>query len=152
MKTHWLSRASRSALPWITLLAAIGGARAEAQPDPGSLFYTPAQRALLEQARARNITQHPTGKTGEHAAEANAPLRYDGVVIRSDGRATHWVDGRPQTSPGSAAGLKPGQVRAEGRTYEPYQILRPAPATPSADKAAAAQPTPARRETAEPAP
>lgn len=152
MRTHWLSRVSRSALPWIALLAVIGGARAEAQPDPGSLFYTPAQRALLEQARARNISQRPAGNTGGHAAEAIAPLRYDGVVIRSDGRATHWVDGRPQTSPGGAAGLKPGQVRAEGRTYEPYQILRPAPAAPAADKAPTAQPTPARREASEPTP
>lgn len=116
--------------------------------DPGYLFYTPAQRAQLEQARARNIT--PTQRVGAPAGETAAPLRYDGTVIRSDGRATHWIDGRPQTDPGGAAGLKPGQVRTDGRILEPYQVLRPAPAP--AEKTAPAMPASRPRESAEPAP
>lgn len=125
------------------LLAGLG-ARAESPPDPGHLFYTPAQRVQLEQARARNITQRTSG---ENAAAPSAPVRYDGVVIRSDGRATHWVDGRPQHEAAGAAGLKPGQVRAEGRVYEPYQVLRPSPAAAPAEK-----PGPAAAESAARAP
>lgn len=138
-----------TALSLAVLMAAAGGARAESLPDPGYLFYTPAQRAQLEQARARNVTQRAVG---ERSAEPRAPLRYDGVVIRSDGRSTHWIDGRPHVRPEGAAGLKPGQVRTEGRVYEPYQILRPAPAAPSPEKAAPAAPPPSQREAAESAP
>jgi hypothetical protein len=92
--------------------------------DLGRLFYTPAQRAELEAARARNVTQ------ATPAAPAVAqPQRFDGVIIRSDGTSTRWVNGRPHAgASGAAAGLKPGQIRANGKVYEPYQVLRPGPA------------------------
>lgn len=96
--------------------------------DPGRLFYTPAQRAQLEAARARNVTRVET-RTPAFSAP---PVRFDGVVIRSDGQGTAWVDGRPQTGTGGVPGLKPGQIRADERVYEPYQVLRPAPAAPAA--------------------
>jgi len=97
---------------------------------PGRLFYTPAQRAQLEDARARNVA--PTGP-GQQAssARAPAPLRYDGVVIRSDGRTTRWVDGKAQRDGSAVSGLKPGQIRADGKVYEPYQVLRPRPPRPA---------------------
>ena len=100
-----------------------------AQDLPGRLFYTPDQRAQLEAARARNVTQlrQAAPDTG-----APPPIRYDGVVIRSDGKTTRWVDGQPQTGTSGVAGLKPGQIRADGRVYEPYQVLRPSPAAPVA--------------------
>jgi hypothetical protein len=52
------------------------------------------------------------------------------VITRSDGSATHWVDGRPYAGAPSAGirGLKPGQIRANSKVYEPYQLLRPAAA------------------------
>jgi hypothetical protein len=89
--------------------------------DLGRLFYTPAQRAELEAARTRNAAQ------ARPAAPAVAqPQRFDGVIIRSDGASTSWVNGRPHAGASSAAaGLKPGQVRANGKVYEPYQVLRP---------------------------
>jgi hypothetical protein len=91
--------------------------------DVGRLFYTPAQRAQLEAARAR-----PAGAPQAAAstpAAAPAPVRFDGVVVRSDGPGTRWVNGRAEVGSGSVVGLKPGQVRADGRVYEPYQVLRP---------------------------
>jgi len=105
-----------------------------ATADPGRLFYTPAQRAQLEAARARNVTQvrQAAPDTG-----APPPIRYDGVVIRSDGKTTRWVDGQPQTGASGVAGLKPGQIRADGRVYEPYQVLRPSP-----EPATTKEPTP----------
>jgi hypothetical protein len=70
---------------------------------------------------------------------APAPLRYDGVVIRSDGTITRWVDGKAQRDGSAVSGLKPGQIRANGRVYEPYQVLRPRliePANPDTKDAA----------------
>jgi hypothetical protein len=104
------------------------GSSFAAQDLPGRLFYTPEQRVQLEAARVRNVTQAgraaPTGAT--------PPVRYDGVLVRSDGKTTRWVDGQPQLDASGVADLKPGQVRADGRVYEPYQVLRPSPAAPVA--------------------
>lgn len=115
------------------------GLAAPGSPDlPGRLFYTPAERAQLEQARARLATpQAPAART-----EPPAPLRYDGVVIRSDGRSTYWIDGRAQPRPPEAAGLKPGQTRADGKIFEPYQVLRPVPAAPDGRPRDATEPAP----------
>lgn len=115
----------------LLLLTALGGGSASlaaAPAEPGRLFYTPAQRAQLEAARVRNVTQ----ATQASPDAAPAPVRFDGMVIRSDGTGTRWVNGRPQPGSSGVADLKPGQVRADGRVYEPYQVLRPSagPATP----------------------
>jgi len=104
-----------------------------AQDLPGRLFYTPDQRDQLEAARARNVTQV---RQATPDAGTPPPIRYDGVVIRSDGKTTRWVDGQPQLDASGVAGLKPGQIRADGRVYEPYQVLRPSPAAPVAEKPA----------------
>lgn len=114
------------------LLLCTSPCRAEADAI-GRLFYTPEQRAQLENARVRKITRldAPARSDAARPAEAVAvppPTRFDGVVIRSDGRATRWVDGQPEVGPSSVNGLKPGQVRARGKVYEPYQIERPEPA------------------------
>lgn len=93
----------------------------------GRLFYTPAQRAQLEGIRA----QHPRATSGSRpdrvsgVDNAPAPLRFDGQVTRSDGRTTRWVDGKPQLGTSGVTGLKPGQIRADGKVYEPYQRVRP---------------------------
>ncbi|MDP2267062.1 MAG: hypothetical protein Q8J70_10965 [Thiobacillus sp.] len=106
---------------------------------PGRLFYTPAQRAQLETARAHNVTQRASPKQNQPVS-APAPLRYDGVVIRSDGKSTRWVDGKAEVGASSVTGLKPGQIRANGKVYEPYQILRPQ--APSPVEPAAKETTP----------
>jgi hypothetical protein len=106
-----------------TLLAAQLAGLPALAADVGRLFYTPAQRAQLEAARTRPAgAPQPAAST---PAAAPAPVRFDGVVVRSDGPGTRWVNGRAEVGSGSVAGLKPGQVRADGRVYEPYQVLRP---------------------------
>ena len=110
---------------WILVLC-LGniGTGMAAPADPGRLFFTPAQRAQLEAARARNAP--PSGPGHPLSTDSvPAPLRYDGVVIRSDGSTTRWVDGKAQRDGSAVSGLKPGQIRANGRVYEPYQVLRP---------------------------
>ena len=125
MKPHALTFARRLPLRWLLALA-VGacGTGLAAPADPGRLFYTPAQRAQLESARSRDAAT-PAGLQRK-GASATGPQRLDGVLIRSDGRTTHWVNGRPQAGAAGVVGLKPGQVRAGGRVYEPYQVLPPA--------------------------
>lgn len=120
----------RAAAALLACLAASGFAHA-ADPtisDPGRLFYSPAQRAQLEAARTHHVSRIPGMRTDD-----DVPLlRYDGVVVRSDGKTTRWVNGKPQLDASNVAGLKPGQVRAGNKVYEPYQVLRPT--TPPAPK------------------
>lgn len=53
----------------------------------GRLFFTPEQRALLDQQSPAppSTSPHP-----------DQDLRLDGVVKRSDGRHTVWINGRMQ--------------------------------------------------------
>jgi hypothetical protein len=58
-------------------------------------------------------------------------VAFDGVLIRSDGKTTRWVDGKAQVGTSGISNMKPGQIRANGKVYEPYQVLRPQPAAGS---------------------
>lgn len=108
-----------------------GACLANPVTDPGRLFYTPDQRAQLEAARDRNATQTRQASP----TVTPAPLRFDGMVIRSDGKSTSWVNGRPQLGTSGVKGLKPGQIQADGRVYEPYQLLRPSPEKTTSEEA-----------------
>jgi hypothetical protein len=70
----------------------------------GRLFFTPAERQALEDARRRNI------RAEVQAAEkpARPPVRnvtVSGLVRRSDGESTVWVNGKPVDGT-TADGLK----------------------------------------------
>jgi hypothetical protein len=60
-----------------------------AAPALGTLFYSPDRRAALERQRQYNIM--------EARAIEGATLKLDGVVSRSSGKTTVWVNGRPST-------------------------------------------------------
>jgi hypothetical protein len=107
-----------------------GACLANPVTDPGRLFYSPEQRAQLEAARDRNVTQ--TRQAPPNVTPA--PLRFDGMVIRSDGKSTSWVNGRPQVGATGVKGLKPGQIQADGMVYEPYQVLRTSPGKTSSEE------------------
>jgi hypothetical protein len=130
---HFARLGLLACMPVISLaMLGISSASLAALPtDPGRLFYSPAERAQLEAARARNVIE-PRQAGAELAP---LPQRFDGVVIRSDGRSTSWVNGQPQVGAPGVSGLKPGQIRADGHVYEPYQVLRPSP-PPTATKEA----------------
>lgn len=113
----------------LLLSVCVGGPSLAAPVELGRLFYTPAQRTELENARARNIDRSAS-QNKPAPPGVPAPLHFDGVVIRSDGKTTRWVDGKPEVGASSIAGLKPGQIRADGKVYEPYQVLRPASSSP----------------------
>ena len=110
----------------VSLCLCGSGFAASSLPDlPGRLFYTPAQRAQLETARLHSVTPGAHLSQAPSPDSAPAPLRFDGVMTRSDGKSTRWVDGKAQLGASSVTGLKPGQIRADGKVYEPYQVLRP---------------------------
>ena len=120
-----------------------------AQAELGRLFHTPEQRALLELAR----------KTGPVSAivEPDAPstergLSVSGIVTRSDGKRSTWVNGRLEYDapvsgkrdgsqvwvkiPGGEVKLKVGQSLdpTTGQVAESYR--HPPPPAPAVSKSA----------------
>lgn len=61
---------------------------AAAAPELGRLFFTPEKRALLERQRLTNIR--------EAQSLEGATMSLDGVVQRSGGKSTVWINGHPQ--------------------------------------------------------
>lgn len=99
-------------------------APASGYAELGRLFYTPEQRAGLEKARLQNRTQ-----TTPIITIAPRPVTYDGVVLRSDGRSTRWVNGKPRTGgtytlETRGKSLKPGQTLDGNQVYEAHGIRR----------------------------
>ena len=116
---------------WIGLLSLYGAGAWALAPDhalTGRLFYTPAQRAMLANARIHQVTDVPKTLAPREALPEPAPLSFDGVITRSDGvSATHWINGRPHAGQPATnvQRLKPGQTRANNQVYESYQLFRP---------------------------
>jgi hypothetical protein len=68
-----------------------------ADPGIGRLFYTPAERAALEDARKRNIrAEELAGQASQQqpAAPRSRDVTLTGVVLRSDGESFAWVNGK----------------------------------------------------------
>lgn len=135
-----------------------------AQAEPlGRLFYTPEQRAALDLARKTT----PLNTSGEPDANSPPGLMLNGIVTRSDGKRSTWINGRLEQDsahpgmhdrnqarvpiPGGSVKLKVGQSLdpATGRVEEGYQRTPPpAPPEPAAVKPAPPKaPTKATSET-----
>jgi hypothetical protein len=109
---------NKTVLILVTLLACSTASQAEL----GRLFYTPQQRQGLENARVQNRSV-----AGPASATTTQPLTYDGIVLRSDGRSTRWINGKQQSGNSYALTtqgktLKPGQTVVGGSVYEPHGI------------------------------
>jgi hypothetical protein len=89
---------------------------APAQERLGRLFFTPAQRASLDVARSQRArTTLATEKTEADAAPVPQSITYSGVLRRSDGKTTVWLNNQPvhdRISAGAAAIV--GRVRPDG--------------------------------------
>jgi hypothetical protein len=120
----------RRALLCLLLLAPATGVLAQ---ELGRLFFTPEQRAALDARRKARVPDTPTV-----AVVASPTTRVDGLVRRSGGPSTVWVNGAPlgehgpeapRILPGAAGdprvsvpagdgnirfSLKPGQVLDRG--------------------------------------
>ena len=124
-----------------------------AQAELGRLFHTPEQRAMLDLARKST----PLSAAGEIDTASGQGLSVTGVVTRSDGRRSTWVNGRVEHDvgvtrnqdrsqvwvklPGGEVKLKVGQSLdpATGQVAEGYRRAPPEPA--------AAKPTPSKAPT-----
>jgi hypothetical protein len=131
--------------------ACVSAATPAAEPV-GRLFFTPAQRSALD---AGKRIGEP--RAGPVAPQGPRELTLDGVVTRSDGESTIWINGRPSeqaphprvgvavTSDPAAARIRiPGasttsRIRVgqrldtrSGKIQEIYSHTEPVPDPPSA--------------------
>lgn len=61
---------------------------AQAEEKLGRLFLTPERRAMLEQQRQLNLQEQKTLE--------GSSIRLDGVIVRSSGKKTVWINGQAQ--------------------------------------------------------
>lgn len=87
---------------YLFLLSFISTVDAWSADSLGRLFLTPEQRVQLDGIRARRDPRQPVIPVAEPAASVPAPapqgpdsITYNGVVRRSDGKSTVWINGRP---------------------------------------------------------
>lgn len=76
-----------------TAAAAAAAGPAPAAEELGRLFFTPAQRASLDVARSQRArTTLANERTEQDAAPVPQTITYGGLVRRSDGRTTVWIN------------------------------------------------------------
>jgi hypothetical protein len=98
---------------------------AHAAEPLGRLFFTPAQRATLDAGKQLDLP-----KTAQQQPTVRGPrsLTVNGIVTRSDGESTVWVNGKPANTarPGTAPIVaKPsGNASARVRVLESDARLR----------------------------
>lgn len=83
---------ARTALLLLALLPSLAAAG-----DLDRLFFTPERRAALERQRQLNIQEAQTLE--------GASMSLDGIVSRSSGKNTVWVNGRPQQEQSASTGV-----------------------------------------------
>lgn len=124
----------------------------------GRLFHSPEQRALLDTARKTM----PMNLSGEAQAPSAPDYTLKGVVTRSDGKRSVWLNNRlehgagrageqvPVQVPGGEVKLKVGQSidPATGRVIEGYRRPAPEPAAakPAPEKSTGKTPSPKPRD------
>jgi len=91
----------------------------------GRLFFTPAQRAQLEVARAQKDRPQPPIEGEIATPPAPEIVTYGGIVRRNDGKSTVWLNDRPISDRRAAAKAGIAGVRADGAiTLKPAQSER----------------------------
>jgi len=83
---------------------------ASAQESLGRLFFTPEQRELLDARRKAGVQERSAPLT------ISPTTRLDGVVKRSHGKSTIWLDGNPIPD-----GVRPEGVRVQ-RGTDPTRV------------------------------
>jgi hypothetical protein len=98
----------------LAALCAAGTARA-AQPI-GRLFFTPAERAQLDNARAQKRVPQPAAAAQPVDTRPETQVvTYNGIVRRSDGKSILWLNNKPADEKEALSGLAiTGRVRSDG--------------------------------------
>ncbi len=130
----------------------------------GRLFHTPEQRALLDLARKSTPLNAVGEPTAAPAATVQEGLSVSGIVNRSDGKRSTWVNGRLEHDPANIGKqdrsqvwvkLPGGEVKLKvGQSLDPTTgqvaegFRRPPPVEPAAKPAPPTPPAkaPAKRD------
>lgn len=94
-------------------LHASAGAAEPAEPL-GRLFFTPAQRAALDAARAQRARGALATKSEEEAQPVPEVITYGGMIRRSDGRTTIWINNRALEEGAAGVAEITGRARPDG--------------------------------------
>ena len=89
-------------------------ASAAANADLGRLFFTPAQRATLDNARKQNIRIEIGSDNEQTAAPVPQNVSVNGMVRSSDGKSTVWLNNRAVTEK-NAGGLNVSTNKNDSR-------------------------------------
>lgn len=106
----------RRAAYLLPAIAALTFGHAYAAQPLGRLFFTPAERAQLDVARAQKHV--PPAAPAQQAEAPSAPqvITYSGIVRRNDGKATLWLNNKPVDEKEGLSGLAvKGKVNPDGR-------------------------------------
>lgn len=116
-------------LPLLLLPLLLAGSAAAATGDYGGnggtslgrLFFAPEKRATLERQRQLNIQEARTLE--------GASMSLDGVVVRSSGKRTVWINSRAQHDQAAPAGVtadlaarQPGQAVLQAGEETPAKL------------------------------
>ena len=77
---------------WIFSLLLLAGSAGAA--ELGRMFFTPAQRATLDNARKQNIRSEISNDAEQTATPLPQNVSVNGVIRRSDGKNTIWLNNR----------------------------------------------------------
>ena len=96
-------------------LLCAAAATGTAAQELGRLFFTPEQRAALDARRKARLPDKPAA-----TPQAESPVtRVNGIVQRSGGRSTVWVNGEAIPEDSQAAGQGAPQPAGAGRVTVP---------------------------------
>lgn len=112
-----MSSRSLPLLAWLMALFLAPPIATSAEPL-GRLFFSPEQRVALDQQR----WEEP-----ENGEPQENTIRFDGVVLRSSGRNTYWLNGKTQNEKRRAiAEIVPGNSKTapEARVPMPGAPIR----------------------------
>ncbi len=106
-----LPGAARAASLALSFLLLPVSSLATAQDGVGRLFFTPAQRQQLDDVRRRPAAPEPVRDRSAVPEPPRAQsLSIEGIVRRSDGQATVWVNRTPTQAPQPAGAVRIGPV------------------------------------------
>jgi hypothetical protein len=83
-------------------------------------FFTPERRSQLDRQREMNLLDN-------QPAQSDPTLTIDGIVSRSSGKRTAWINGQPQHESDLGSGLT-----VTSRRGDPGQVLLEAKDSPTA--------------------
>lgn len=110
-----MMRLRAAAILALTFIAGAAGAA-----ELGRMFYTPAQRATLDNARKQNIRVEIGNDNSEQQQPSAAPVpqnvSVNGVIRRSDGKNTIWLNNHA-ISEQQAGGINAAVGKGDNRVH-----------------------------------